>query len=137
MGRHHESLRFQRIKALLEQWAEYMDEKAQGGYPTQAPFATERVQSSNRSTETYIAVMPEDVKKLNNAIESLAPIYKRVIGLEYCKRGPQKAKAAEMEIGRTQFAYHLIACHEQLEFAVYGESVQQMTNRKFVQQQVI
>ena len=136
MGRHHEALRFQRIKDALQEWAGYMVDNKLGGYPKQAPFATERVQSSNRSTETLTDAVPDRVVQLNMAIEALAPTFKRVIGLEYCYSGPQKVKADKMGIGRTLFAYHLAHVHEHLEHVMYGASVQQNPCGKIVQQQV-
>ena len=136
MGRHHEALRFQRIKDALQEWAGYMIDKKLGDYPGQAPFVTERVQSSNRSTDTLADIVPDRVILLNIAIEGLAPTFKRVIGLEYCYCGPQKVKADKMGIGRTLFAYHLAHVHEHLEHVMYGASVQQNPHGKIVQQQV-
>lgn len=91
-----------------------------GDYPHQAAFATERVDNSNRSTETYYEDAPEEIVKLNGEIERLAPGFKRVIALEYLDRRPQKTKAAVLGIPRQVFSQRLLWIHEQLNFAMFG-----------------
>jgi len=108
-----------RIKELLREWAAWMVDK-QHGYPSQSPFATERVQSSNRSADTYFE-MPPEIKRLNDEVERLAPGFKRIIHLEYMDRRPQKTKAALMGIPREVFSVRLRFCHEQLNFSMWGK----------------
>jgi hypothetical protein len=107
-----------RIKELLNEWASFHIDR-QHGYPSQAPFATERVQSGNRSTETY-RDMPAIIVQLNTEIERLAPAFKRIISLEYLDRRPQKTKAALLNIPRQVFSQRLLWIHEQLNFAMFG-----------------
>lgn len=108
-----------RIKELLREWAGWHQYRLEGGYPSQAPFVTERVQSSNRSTET-LRDMPAIIVKLNGEIEGLAPAFKRIIALEYLDRRPQKTKAAVLGIPRQVFSQRLLWIHEQLNFTMYG-----------------
>lgn len=108
-----------RIKTLLREWAAWCIDR-QGGYPHQAAFATERVDNSNRSTETYFEEAPVEIVQLNGEIERLAPGFKRVIALEYLDRRPQKTKAAVLGIPRQVFSQRLLWIHEQLNFAMYG-----------------
>lgn len=107
------------IKELLREWAGWQFEKVTGGYPSQSAFATERVQNSNRSTETYRA-MPAEIVRLNAEIERLAPGFKRILALEYLDRRPQKTKAALMGIPRQVFSQRLLWIHEQLNFVMFG-----------------
>lgn len=108
-----------RIKWLLREWACYYVDGVGTGYPKQSAFVTERVQTSNRSTETYREV-PDEVKELNDEIEKLAPPFKRIIALEYLDRRPQKTKAAVLGIPRQVFSQRLLWIHEQLNFAMWG-----------------
>lgn len=107
------------IKELLREWASWQFERVAGGYPSQSAFATERVQNSNRSTETYRS-MPDEIKKLDGEIERLAPGFKRILALEYLDRRPQKTKAALMGIPRQVFSQRLLWIHEQLNFTMFG-----------------
>jgi hypothetical protein len=107
-----------RIKEMLREWAGFHIDKLQG-YPGQSAFVTERVQSSNRSTETY-REMPADIVKLNCEIERLAPGFKRIIALEYLDRRPQKTKSAVLGIPRQVFSQRLLWIHEQLNFVMFG-----------------
>lgn len=106
-----------RIKELLREWASYQIDRRHG-WPTQAAFATERVDGSNRSTETY-REMPEEVVRLNVEIERLAPGFKRILSLEYLDNRPQKTKAAVLGIPRQVFSQRLLWCHEQLNFVMF------------------
>lgn len=107
-----------RIKDLLQVWAGWQGDGFKGGYPAQVAFATERVQTSNRSTETF-REMPDDVKRLNDEIDGLAPNFKRVLALEYLDRRPQKTKAQIMGIPRQVFSARLLWVHEQLTYAMW------------------
>jgi hypothetical protein len=107
------------IKELLREWASWHHDRVTGGYPSQSAFATERVQNSNRSTDTYRA-MPAEIVKLENEIERLAPGFKRILALEYLDRRPQKTKAALMGIPRQVFSQRLLWIHEQLNFTMFG-----------------
>jgi len=109
--------RFDRIKELLSEWATFQIDR-QGGYPRQAPFVTERVDSDNRSTDTY-REMPADVVKLGVEIECLAPGFKRIIALEYLDPRPQKVKAAVLGIPRQVFSQRLCWIYEQLSFRMF------------------
>lgn len=107
-----------RIKDLLNEWAGWQVDGCGGGYPCQVAFATERVQTSNRSTDTF-SEMPPDVERLNVEIDKLAPNFKRIIALEYLDRRPQKTKAAVLGIPREVFSVRLRFIHEQLNFVMF------------------
>jgi hypothetical protein len=109
-----------RIKELLREWAAWSVDR-QSSYPRQAAFASERVDNSNRSTETYYDDAPDEIVKLNTEIERLAPGFKRIIALEYLDRRPQKTKAAVLGIPRQVFSARLLWIHEQLNHVMYGE----------------
>lgn len=116
-----------RIKELLREWACYYQDGYGTGYPKQSAFATERVQTSNRSTDTFREV-PEIIQRLNDningnsekGINGLAPGFKRIIALEYLDRRPQKTKAALLGIPRQVFSQRLLWIHEQLNFVMFG-----------------
>ncbi len=110
-----------RIKDLLSTWATLNALKATGGYPKESAFATERVDSSNRSTETYYESWPAEIVKLDAEIERLAPMFKRILALEYLDKRPQKTKAAVLRIPREVFSARVRFIHVQLNFAMYGE----------------
>lgn len=115
-----------RIKDALRAWASWHLHRESGGgpggYPRQSAFATERVQTSNRSTDTYSdAQMPPDLLLLDTFIERLAPGHRRVIALEYLDRRPQKAKAEVLGIPRQIYSAHLRWTHEQLHFLMYED----------------
>ena len=110
-----------RIKELLREWASYHIDRRHG-WPTQAAFATERVQSSNRSTETY-QEMPDIIVKLNTEVERLAPGFKQILRLEYFDRRPQKVKAAVLGIPREVFSVRLRFIHEQLDHLMFEEGL--------------
>lgn len=111
-----------RIKTLLNEWAAWCTDR-QNGYPSQVAFATERVDNSNRSTDTYFEDAPPDIVKLNGEIERFAPGFRRVLALEYLDRRPQKTKAAVLGIPRQVFSQRLLWIHEQLNHVMFGESV--------------
>lgn len=121
MKRDFETHPMQRIKDLLCEWASWAVDK-QKTYPTQSAFVTERVQSSNRGTESFYDNAPADIILLDKHIEGLAPGFKRVLGLEYCDKRPTKTKAAVMGIPRQVFAQRVAWIHEQLNFQMFGES---------------
>lgn len=108
-----------RIKELLTEWAGWHHARIGTGYPKQSNFVTERVQSSNRSTETYVE-MPPEVARIDAEIERLAPKFKQIISMEYMDRRPQKTKAAVLDIPRQVFSQRLLWIHEQLNFAMWG-----------------
>lgn len=108
-----------RIKELLNEWAGWHLDGVGTGYPRQVAFASERVQTSNRSTDT-MREMPPEVSRVNGEIEKLAPAFKRIIALEYLDRRPQKTKAAVIGIPRQVFSQRLLWIHEQLNFTMFG-----------------
>lgn len=108
-----------RIKELLNEWAGWHLDGVGTGYPRQVAFASERVQTSNRSTDT-MREMPPEVSRVNGEIEKLAPAFKRIIALEYLDRRPQKTKAAVIGIPRQVFSQRLLWIHEQLNFSMWG-----------------
>lgn len=110
----------QRIKDLLCVWASLAIDKRQAGYPKQVAFATERVQDSNRSTETYFDSWPADIQRLNTFIEAMAPMFKQVLRLEYFDKRPQKTKAHVLGIRREVFNQRMIYIHEQLDYSMFG-----------------
>lgn len=109
-----------RIRELLREWAAWHRDREGAGYPNQSPFATERVQNSNRDTETY-RYMPDEIVKLDREVERLAPPFKQILRLEYFDKGPQKAKAASLQISREVFSIRLRFAHEQLSFVMFGK----------------
>lgn len=95
-----------RIKELMTEWATWSIDR-QKSYPSQSAFATERVQSSNRSADTFYDDAPEIIIKLNKEIEKFAPPFKKIISLEYMHHGPQKSKAAKLGIPRQVYSDRL------------------------------
>lgn len=115
----------ERIKAALRDWANWHLHRESGGgpggYPRQSAFAVERVQSSNRSTDTFTeSRMPLDLLALDALVERLAPSHKRIVAAEYLDRRPQKAKAETLGLSRQAFSAQLRWVHEQLDFQMYG-----------------
>ena len=121
MDRENTVHRLQRIKDLISEWAAWVADRKQGGFPSQVAFATERVQSSNRSTESYHDNAPPEFIKLETQIELLAPPFKQVLRLEYFDKRPTKTKAALLQIPRQVFAQRISWIHEQLSFSMFGE----------------
>lgn len=108
------------IKELLREWASYYQDGYGIGYPRQSAFAQERVQNSNRSTDTYRAI-PDVIVKLNDHIEhGLAPTFKLIVKMEYRDRRPQKTKAAVMDMARSVYCQRLAYALEQLNHMMYG-----------------
>lgn len=112
--------RFYLIKDRLREWAAYHIDNYGTGFPSQSAFAVERVQSSNRSTDT-LREIPQEVEDLNKEIEKLAPGFKKILRLEYLDNRPQKTKAAVIGIPREVFSARLRWIHEQLTFVMFGE----------------
>lgn len=115
----------ERIKAALRDWANWHIHRESGGgpggYPHQSAFATERVQTSNRSTDTFVdAYMPPELRMLDAHVERLAPGHKRLVAIEYLWHGPQKAKARALDLPRQVYSARLRWVHEQLDFLMYG-----------------
>ena len=108
-----------RIKELLQAWAGWHMDGREGGYPRSVSFANERVQNDNRSTDT-LCEMPEEVKRIDDEIERLAPPFKAIVALEYRDRRPQKTKAALLKIPRQVFSQRLLWIHEQLTYTMWG-----------------
>lgn len=109
------------IKDRLREWAAWAEKQNQGGgYPKQVAFATERVDSSNRSTETFHDEAPKHITDLDEAIHELAPGFVRILALEYLDNRPQKTKAAVIGIPRQVFSARLNWIHEQLTFTIFG-----------------
>lgn len=112
---------FDRIKDRLREWASFYRDRFEGGFPSQSSFASERVQTSNRNTESYkVREIPKHVRDLDDIIEGLAPRFKQVVALEYFDPRPQKTKARLLEIPREVFSKRLAWVYEQLDFAVFG-----------------
>jgi hypothetical protein len=110
-----------RIKDLLNVWAHYYKPLPDRGFPRTCSFVVERVQTS-RSTETMVDTVPEDVKRLNDYIESLAPQFKRIRSLEYFDKRPTKTKAELIKIPRQVFALRVRWIYEQLTWSMWGEA---------------
>ncbi|UGQ44961.1 hypothetical protein [Massilia endophytica] len=107
-----------RIKELLNEWAGFYMDFVGTGYPKQSAFATERVQTSNRSTETLRSI-PDDVLRLNREIELMAPAFKQIIHLEYMDKRPAKTKAAVIKIPRQVYHLRLNWCYEHLDYRMW------------------
>lgn len=114
---------FQRIKELMTRWASLAIDKSKKGFYGQVAFATERVQDDNFKTADYDTAWPADIKRLNNFIESMAPIFKKIIRVAYLDRTPQKRKADILNMPREVFNRRLVFIHEQLEYNMFGEIV--------------
>lgn len=110
-----------RIKDALQEWASFMKDKKEGGYPKSSAFANERVQSCNAS-DAYYANIPDRVIQLDKEIEHLPPMYKRMINLEYMDRRPQKTKAGVLGMPRETFSRTLVCIYTVLDYAVFGVS---------------
>ena len=123
MGRHFTREKFQRIKYMLIEWAEYTRDRRDAGWPKQSPFVTEKVQDSNRSTATYIQPMPNQIRVLDETIDELAPTFKAILNWEYRKEGTQTNKAEALGITRETFAKSLSFIHEQLDFQLFGDQL--------------
>lgn len=111
-----------RIKELLREWACYYQDGFGKGYPPQSPFVTERVQSSNRDTDSMRQI-PDIIARLNDEINGLHPDFRKIVRYEYMDRRPQKTKASVLNIPRQVFSQRLLWIHQQLEFAMFGETV--------------
>lgn len=115
---------FDRIKDRLREWASFHKDRNEGGFPSQVAFASERVQTSNRNTDSFqVREMPKHVKELDDIVEGLAPGFKQVIAFEYFDRRPQKTKAQILKIPREVFSKRLAWAYEQLDFAVFGNHI--------------
>ena len=112
--------RHQRIKWLLAEWAAWTIDRYGKGYPSQAPFASIRVDGGNRSTDTFLEEAPAEVIKLNEEIERLAPAFKRIVAVEFCDRRPQKTKASIIGIPRQIYNQRVRWILEQLDYAMFG-----------------
>ena len=121
MENNPEVVKIQRIKDLLCEWASWVIDRQTGGYPAQSAFANERVQDSNRSTDSFYDNAPPEIIKVNNEIERFAPPFKQVLRLEYFDKRPTKTKAALLNIPRQVFAQRVSWIHQQLSFSMYGE----------------
>ncbi len=118
MQRDRTSDQFCLIKDLLREWAGLRLDR-QRAYPSQAAFATERVDNCHRNTETYYEDLPPRIAKLSAQIECMAPSSQKIIEMEYLDRRPQKTKAAELGMPREVFSSRLRWIHEQLDFVVF------------------
>jgi hypothetical protein len=107
-----------RIKDLLKEWARWNELHSPLDYPRQSNFVTERVQSSNRSTDSYVE-MPTLVSKLDSEIERMAPLSKNIIRLEFLSKGPQKLKCEQVNLSRDDFSRRLGFIYEHLYHAVF------------------
>lgn len=108
-----------RIRDMLNEWSGWQVDRCGLGFPSQAAFVQERVQTSGQGAADY-REMPEDVVKLDREISKLAPGNRRIVSLEYCDKRPQKCKAADLGIPRQVFSARLCWIHEQLNFAMWG-----------------
>ena len=115
---------FDRIKDRLREWASFHRDRSVQGFPSQVAFASERVQTSNRNTDSYqVREIPKHVRDLDAIIEGLAPRFKAIICYEYFDPRPQKTKAMLLEIPREVFSKRLAWVYEQLDFAVFGHHI--------------
>jgi len=116
-----ETSNLDRIKDLLNVWAHYYKPLPDRGFPRTCSFVVERVQTS-RSTETMVDTIPDDIKRLNDYIESLAPQFKQILSLEYFDKRPTKTKAATIDIPRQVFSQRMRWIYEQLMWSMWGEA---------------
>jgi len=101
------------IKDMLTEWSSYYIDRADNGYPKQSPFATERVQNNNRSTDTYYD-LPTDVVRLNLEIEGLSPPHRIIIREQYTKRGSLRDHARNLVMSHQCYAQILGFVHDHL-----------------------
>lgn len=119
-----EQICFDRIKDRLREWASFHRDRGARGFPSQVAFASERVQTSNRNTDSYqVREIPKHVRDLDAIIEGLAPRFKVIVCYEYFDPRPQKTKARLLEIPREVFSKRLAWIYEQLDFAVFGDHI--------------
>ena len=112
---------FDRIKDALQEWASYMRDKRQGGYPRSSAFAIERVQSGNIA-DGYYANVPDRVIKLDKLIEEYPPMFKKIINLEYMDNRKKVVKAAVLGISHQIYGQRLVFMYEQLEHLMFSEN---------------
>lgn len=113
---------FDRIKDALQEWASFMKDKKQGGYPSSSAFAVERVQSSS-VMDGYYANIPDRVIKLDKAIEAYPPQFKQIMNMEYMQRRPQATKAAALGIKQPVYSSRLAWMYECLSYFMFGEDI--------------
>lgn len=116
-----DNTKMQKIKELLYKWAAWVVERETGGFPSQSAFVSERVQSSNRSTDSFYDNAPEDILRLQVEIERLAPLFKQVLRLEYFDKRATRIKAAVLGIPRQVFSQRIGWIHQQLSYALFGD----------------
>jgi hypothetical protein len=87
-----ERRRLARIRELMQEWAD---------------------QHEHRAT------MRDELVRLDVEINRLAPIFKRVVTVEYLNGDPQKTKAARMGLCREQFSRKLQFSLEQLDYVMF------------------
>ena len=109
----------QQIKDMLNEWAHYYRPTKDHGYPKSSAFVNERVQS-NRSVDTFIESIPDEILRLNAQIELFAPPFKQLIRLEYFDKRPQKTKAMLLDLTRERYSQRLSFILEQLSFSMFG-----------------
>ncbi len=112
---------FDRIKDALNEWAGFMRDRQSGGYPRASNFANERVQSSN-TTDAYYENVPDRVIMLDRAIESLAPMFKLIMHMEYMDRRSKAIKAAVIGISHQIYGQRLSFMYEQLSFQMFKDN---------------
>ncbi len=127
---------FNRIIADLKLWAACYEHREHLGYPAQSNFVTERVQSNNRSTDTYREI-PADIVRLNGYIEDMPEISKAVLVMQYREKGTASVKAAKLRsvfpsMHLSVYSIRLSVIHENLSKKMYGEEVQNSACKAFI-----
>ena len=85
---------FEKIKSELIEWAKYRG--------------------------SLLHQRPTNVKLVSMAVNTLTPKAVRILEIEYCCEGPQKTKAATLNISRQAYSARLRWIHEQLSFTLWG-----------------
>lgn len=116
-----DNINLDRIKDRLRERAFFYKDRHESGFPRSSAFANERVQTSNRNTDTFIArEVPKHIKALDDLIGGISTIYRQVLVLEYNDRRPQKTKAEVLGITREVYSERLKHMHIQLDYALFG-----------------
>jgi hypothetical protein len=117
----NDSINLDRIKDRLRERAFFYKDRNEGGFPRSVSFANERVQTSNRNTDTFVAQeVPAHIKTLDKLIDGISTYYRQVLVMEYSDNRPQKSKAQVLGITREVYSERLKHMYIQLDYALFG-----------------
>lgn len=104
-----------KLENLLGDWGRWKrSENVRGlGLPKQSVYMSERVDGS-RAPEPNVFLVDDDMRRADQAINSLHPDMRVVMVAHYIWFGVVKAKAERLGISRTVFYRHVEFAHKQL-----------------------